>query len=56
MNKSPVNAHAGGGALIALGAIGGAIIGLYSGQASAGLIVGTGLGAAVALLMWWRSR
>ena len=46
----------GGGIFIALGTIGGAIVGGLMGQPSAGLLAGLGLGALVALLIWWRGR
>jgi len=46
----------GGGIFIALGTLGGAIVGGLMGQPSAGLLAGLGLGALVALLIWWRGR
>jgi hypothetical protein len=47
----------GGGIFIALGAMGGVFGGRYfGGQTSVGLLVGTGLGALIALAMWWFSR
>ncbi|PHR15663.1 MAG: hypothetical protein COA41_16180 [Sphingopyxis sp.] len=51
----PVNRN-GGGVFIALGTIGGAIIGGMMGQPSAGLLAGLALGALIAVLMWWRGR
>jgi len=47
---------AAGGALIALGALGGAAIGFLLGQATPGFLVGTAAGVAAALLIWWRGR
>lgn len=43
----------GGGAPIALGAMAGSIIGLYSGQPSGGFLVGTAVGIGVAAAIWW---
>lgn len=45
-----------GGALIAIGAVLGAFIGLVVGQPTPGLLVGLGLGIAAALAVWWRGR
>lgn len=47
---------AAGGALIALGAIGGAAVGFAFGQATPGFLVGTSLGIAAAILVWLRDR
>lgn len=46
----------GAGAIIALLILGGAIVGGTMGQPSAGLLIGTALGAVIALLMWLRER
>jgi len=46
----------GGGVFIAIGAIVGAIGGGLMGQPSAGLLAGLGLGALMALLVWWQGR
>ncbi len=54
MNKR--QSTAGGGILIALGAIGGAVGGFFAGQASLGLIIGVAAGIALALLLWLRDR
>lgn len=45
-----------GGALIALGAIGGAGIGFATGEATPGFLVGTALGIAASLAVWWQGR
>lgn len=45
-----------GGALIALGAVLGAIIGLVLDEPTPGLLIGLAAGGAIALLVWWRSR
>ncbi|MBY0583137.1 MAG: hypothetical protein K2P68_09515 [Sphingomonas sp.] len=50
--KSP----AAGGVLIALGAIGGSIVGLYSGQPTIGFLVGLAGGSLIAVLIWWRGH
>lgn len=47
---------AAGGFLIALGAIFGAGIGLSMDQPTAGFLIGTGIGVAFSLLIWWRGR
>lgn len=47
---------AGGGAIIALGAISGSVGGLYAGQPSLGLLLGLGVGSAIAILIWLRTR
>lgn len=41
-----------GGALIAIGAMGGALIGLFAGEATPGLLIGGGGGIALAILIW----
>lgn len=46
----------GGGIFMALGAIIGAVAGLYAGQPSIGLLVGLGAGGAAALIMARRKR
>lgn len=48
--------RSGGGVFIAIGVLAGAIVGGFMGQPSAGLLVGLGLGALVALAIWWRGR
>lgn len=54
-NDRPVNRN-GGGVFIAIGAMVGVFAGGYMGQPSAGLLAGLGLGALVALVIWWRGR
>ncbi len=46
----------GGGVLIALGAMIGPVIGLYTGQPSIGLLAGVAIGAALAAVIWLRDR
>jgi hypothetical protein len=45
-----------GGFLITVGLIVGAVTGVALGEPSAGLLIGGGIGAAIALLLWWRDR
>lgn len=47
---------AAGGVLIAIGAIGGAVIGVARQQPTLGLVVGIAIGAALAVLIWLRDR
>lgn len=50
------NSGMGGGVLIAIGAIGGSVAGLYAGQPSIGLIGGIALGGLGALAIWLLGR
>lgn len=43
-----------GGALIALGALGGAAIGFLIGEATPGFLIGLTLGVAASLAIWWQ--
>ena len=45
-----------GGILLAIGFTLGSVIGVVLGEPSAGLLIGGGIGAALALLIWWRDR
>lgn len=45
-----------GGSLLAFGMIAGVVTGTLCGQPSIGFLVGLGVGAALALLVWWRAR
>ena len=45
-----------GGALVALGAIAGAVIGFPFEQSTVGFLIGLVLGILVAVLIWWRDR
>jgi hypothetical protein len=55
MTENP-RSPAGGGIFIALGVAAGVTLGRLYGQTSIGLIAGLTLGAAIATLIWWRSR
>ena len=44
------------GALLALTIMGGAVAGVMLGQPSAGVLAGTGVGVAAAVLLWLRDR
>ncbi len=46
----------GGGILIAVGSVGGALYGAYHGQPSLGLVAGFGAGALLALGLWLVER
>ena len=52
----PTRTPVAGGALIALGAIAGAVIGLFRGQVTAGFLIGLAAGAAIALAIWLVDR
>ena len=45
-----------GGALIALGALGGAAVGFLFGEATPGFLIGTALGIAASVAIWLRGR
>jgi uncharacterized membrane protein len=51
-SKPPTRTPLAGGALIALGALGGAVIGQLLYAPIPGLLIGTGLGIAVSIAMW----
>lgn len=44
--------HLSGGIFIALGLMGGAIVGMFNGQTSLGMVAGLGLGIVLAVLVW----
>ncbi len=44
------------GCLLALGALGGGVIGTLKGQPSAGLVIGFGAGAIIAITFWLYDR
>lgn len=47
---------AAGGALIALGILGGSAVGFAIGQATPGFLIGTAAGIAAAVVVWLRDR
>lgn len=56
MKDLPTQTPRGGGAIIAIAIIGGAIIGLAMRQPSIGVLAGTALGVAAAIGLWLRDR
>lgn len=52
----PAPPRAAGGALIALGVVGGAVAGLVLGETTLGFLIGLAVGVLAALLIWWRDR
>ena len=52
----PTRSPSAGGALIALGAIGGALIGVVYSQPTLGFLTGLAAGIALAVLIWLRGR
>lgn len=47
---------AAGGVLIAIGLLGGAALGFAVGQATPGVLIGTAIGIAAAVVVWLRDR
>ena len=56
MASSPPRAPLAGGFLLALGAIGGPLVGALFGQATLGFFVGLGGATVLALAIWLRDR
>jgi hypothetical protein len=56
MERRSSTAPAAGGVLIAIGAIGGAVIGLFLGEPSKGFLVGLGGGIGMAIAIWLLDR
>ena len=52
MARKSSKAPAAGGILIALGSIIGAVVGLYAGEPTKGLLIGFGAGAGMAIAIW----
>ncbi len=52
MAKNSSRSPAAGGVLIAIGAIVGAIVGLFLGEPSKGFLIGTGAGIGMAIAIW----
>lgn len=55
-SKPPTRTPLAGGALIAIGAMGGAVIGASQGQVTAGFLIGLGAGVAIAIMIWLVDR
>lgn len=53
---SPSSSPPGGGALLALSIVAGALIGLFAGQPSIGILAGAAIGVVLAIVTWRRSR
>ena len=51
-SKPPKRTPLAGGAPIAIGALGGAFIGFFLGEATPGVLIGTGAGIAIAIAIW----
>lgn len=56
MRETPPRSPAAGGALIALGAIGGATAGFFLRQPTQGFLIGIAAGIAVAVAIWLADR
>lgn len=52
MTTPPRSPNAAGGIFLALGAIGGAVVGMVTAQPTMGLLAGFGAGVAVAVTIW----
>ena len=50
------DAYRGGGIFIAIGIVGGIIVGVATGEVTVAVLAGLGLGVLAALLLWWRNR
>ncbi len=55
-SRPPSRTPLAGGALIALGAMGGAAVGFLVGQATPGFLIGAGGGIALSVLIWLVDR
>ena len=56
MTMPPRSPNAAGGIFLALGAIGGAVLGMMTAQPTMGLLAGFGAGLAVAVTLWLVQR
>ncbi|WP_267387810.1 hypothetical protein [Sphingomonas sp. GC_Shp_3] len=52
MTPEPSNNPAAGGVLIAIGAVGGALVGLFLGEPTKGFLLGIGAGIGMAIAIW----
>jgi len=55
-SRPPTRNPVAGGALIAIGAMGGTLIGLFRGEVTAGFLIGTGAGIVFAFAIWLLDR
>lgn len=55
-SKPPTRTPLAGGALIAIGAMGGTVVGASQGQVTAGFLIGLGAGAVIAIMIWLVDR
>ena len=55
-DTEPKKASMAGGIFMAIGMLGGAIVGIFAGQPSAGMVIGLALGGAAALYVWYLDR
>ncbi|HEY0270623.1 MAG TPA: hypothetical protein VGC10_06510 [Sphingomonas sp.] len=53
---SDSNGPRAGGVILAVTILAGTVIGIGAGQSTIGVLAGTGVGIAAALLVWWRDR
>jgi len=56
VSKPPPRTPLAGGALIAIGAMGGTLVGASQGQVTAGFLIGLGAGVAIAIVIWLVDR
>ena len=52
----PRPTSSGGGIFIAIGIVGGIIVGVATGEVTVAVLAGLGVGVLAALLLWWRNR
>jgi uncharacterized membrane protein len=55
-SKPPTRTPLAGGALIAIGAMGGTVVGASQGQVTAGFLIGLAAGTAIAIMIWLVDR
>ncbi|WP_314374833.1 hypothetical protein [Sphingomonas paucimobilis] len=55
-SRPPRPTSSGGGIFIAIGIVGGIIVGVATGEVTVAVLAGLGLGVLAALLLWWRNH